>query len=306
MTGDIHPHWDASADHADAASNVRRIPVYPAQHASIAKIMPRRFASRRPAALVGIFLALTFGFVASGGFGSLQSQILPGSGSVSGGSSSSIATVEIHITPTGVQPANALVMPGQDIIWFNDQSFPHILTSDGLKDASGHTLNSPALFPNMKYRFSVSSMQALGTFPYISQTSKDVTGTITVTRTASSSQAGAGSVPISTQSQIPQTIPSPATQTQPSISNLGQNGYAQNSFASSTPSQEALIPHNPYAIGSNQTQPLDQYGQPIRNINAPSTPHPNSQPSSGPEVWIVIVLSIAGVYVATRRMFVQR
>ncbi|MBI1812629.1 hypothetical protein HY285_05520 [Candidatus Peregrinibacteria bacterium] len=312
----MHPHWRSTED----AAPVRVGRIDPAQGTGIPVAVSAAGVSRRPAAITGIVLTLTMGFLAYEGLGPFRGQV------------GDLPTIEVHITSTGVVPSTVSVAPGQKITWYNDQNIPHILQSDTIFDPAGKALYTPAIFPGMQQSFTVSPAQSPGANTYLSTTAKNVSGQIIVTAStgqtsshtvlgglgglddvhmgignapshgatgssfSSSAMANGNGAHLGNGTAVTAQQPSQAPSNAPSSGNVPLIGTTSSSNPYDTttpPSQDALIPRNPYAIGSvrrNSTNAL-----PVRaGSRAHSSVRRSSgaMPATGPELWVVYVLSV--------------
>ncbi|MDO8649315.1 MAG: hypothetical protein Q7R81_06055 [Candidatus Peregrinibacteria bacterium] len=75
------------------------------------------------------------------------------------------------------------------------------------------------------------------------------------------------------------------------------------STSSLPPSQEDLIPHNPYTVAGGRQHPFDGSGEPIDDLfdgpthaGAPLDRYrPRAHTKTGPEVWVVLAVSLLGI-----------
>ncbi|TSC58982.1 MAG: hypothetical protein Greene041619_163 [Candidatus Peregrinibacteria bacterium Greene0416_19] len=288
----LHPHWHAlpEPDGVPPSAGVRRT-------AERVPVRPPGF-SRRPAAVAGILVTLGIGYVFFSGMRGLTGQVAADAGA---------SPVRIAITSSGVNPRQATVRPGQSIIWTNTQSLPHILQATDLKDSSGNALYTRAIFPGSEEQFTVSPSQPAGTYSYASITAQDVTGEIVVTGSAAIS-ASTPSAPAVTGGLggvddvvIPRGGPSRGGRTAGDTSARDiPDAVAPAADPYSTdpaPSQEALIPRNPYTVDSTRARASSK-----QEPGAPAPPRPFRQPSTGPELWLVLLMSAAGSALVWRRM----
>lgn len=85
---------------------------------------------------------------------------------------------------------------------------------------------------------------------------------------------------------------------------------APDATGESPPATGADIPRNPYTVDSGLSRPLDSTGQPLDGQETPSaTPGsllhagaPPGQPQSGPEIWFILLLSLATMAWISRTM----
>jgi hypothetical protein len=279
--------------------------------------------SRKPAAMVGIALVLVTGVALFQGFGFITAQLAP---------STLHLPVEIHITDTGIVPDMAEVFPGQEVVFYNDQAdLPHILESNSIKDQNNKPLYTPAIFPGTSQSVKISATQPAGVFQYVSTTANDVKGSLLIKADTTTPPANSSSlssvvssvvVSSSASSAAVSSVSSPTSSattssTASSSSNTTLVFAGQSSVSSTTSSQSALIPTNPYTIGSNRQHGFDADGNPITSPTTTkptsntgkktqqmlhsSAPTPPRQPASGPEVWVVAALSVLSLWMLTRK-----
>lgn len=302
---DLHPHWRATGDEnavpvrvaAPAAGATARITVRP--------------ASRMPAAVISMLLISGIGITAVGGWQALRGQVGSGSGSAIPKSSSSSSRrmdkpAQVHIIETGFSPPDITVRPGQQIVWYNDQTIPHILTSQTLRDGSGAYLNTPAIFPGSLATFTVGTFETDKRHAYGSTTDPTLVGSIVVSAAGASSRSsakpfggGLNDVPLPSGqgSSGRGTIARPSSSTS-SRKIASSSRTSAGGTAASSPSAGSTL--ESFAPPPTTAAPITN--TPAQNI-APANPAPPSQAETGPEVWIVVGLSVAALYAGTRRYF---
>lgn len=279
--------------------------------------------SRTPAAVVGILLCIGVGYSLLEGMDGLKGQI-PGTPA----KKVEPAAIEIHITDDGISPRMVEVAPGQKIVWTNDQSIPHILESETLLGENGALLYTPAIFPGSSEEFWVSPLQGPGRHSYLSTTSVDVFGEINVLDSASG-RVPATNAPLSPHlpstpspepdsiensdeqgaEGLPEDFPFPIDENPETIDTsdpLGPIARPLGSLANEGDEsfdQDALIPYNPYTVGSTRKSPADIGGKPLHGGAPLKGFKPIRQPTTGPGLWIVSILSIGVLTWFTRRSF---
>lgn len=289
--GSLHPHWQAT----DAGKeNIRIIPKQP--H------MPMKRASRRPAAFTGIAL------IAIAGFAVFQSM-----NHLSDVKGQLAAPVTITIRANGVDPKTVTVDPGATITWRNEDTIPHILSSETFPTSDGQPFATSAIFPGSNTHILVPTNAAGATHAYISQTSQTVIGEIiirgsgnaaatattssSVAQLAISSSVSSSSAPAGAAVLIQSSQPTAVTQ----ISSAASVASATQSSRASV-AATAGIAVNPHTIGTVSAS----VGQPDTSdtpaINSLSS-YPMNTTESGPTLWIVITASVAAILFATRKMF---
>ncbi len=349
---DLHPHWHSTGDDDIAA----RTSAVPAPAPSAAAGNPYRVsvrpASRLPGAMVGIVAFSLIGFTLAGGWQAMNAQV-SGTGGTAVPVSSSTApsavlpVIEIRITgTTGFQPASVTVKPGQTITWINDQSIPHILTSQTLRDGSGAYLNTPAIFPGSKESFTIGKNEPDREHSVNSTTDQTLRGTIivsSVVESSSSSKKGGtfgglddvnlpsgqgsskkkstsksssskstkstkSSSKTSSKSSVQSTAPAVTASSAPSLPPTTTTGTA----TSGAPAVDTSI--QVFPTGQSNGTTLDTYAAPgtiepvgsgPQNSYPPVTPQPLEQPHTGPGLWAVFAISIALLWLGTRKYFVR-
>ena len=345
MTDNLHPHWQTN-DEDDAAPVADT--AMPASAPVRVSITP---ASRLPAATVAIAICAVVGFSLVGGWRALNLNDVTGSwqaftAQVGGAGSSSSSTtsaaaltaVEVHISATtGFQPTKVTVQPGQKITWINDQSIPHILNSQTLRDASGAYLNTPAVFPGGRVSFTVGKAEPDHEHTITSTTDQSLVGSVVVSKgtfapvTASSSShalpfgsldgvnlpSGQGNVNTgSQQAALPKSSSSaPAIAAAPSTPPPAVVNVPPSTPGTVGGPQDAgVFPPQQYAGGAPT---IDTYGAsvipttpsggvfpPSQNY-APLPPQPLESPHTGPGLWVVCAISAAVLWGCTRKYFTR-
>ncbi len=293
---DIDPHWQSTEPTVIGGAVSAKIP---------AKV-PRRPASRRPAALVGILLVAMLGIAMYVQMTPLTGEVQSITGTESSSAPSDAVTVEI--TDAGVVPRKVTLRAGQTLSWTNKTTLPHIFESEDLKGQDGQSLYSPAIFPGSTQSFTVSEAQLPGTYTYASVTANDVAGEVEVIALALESKGissagltglsddqlfngGSTSVPASSSAAIPK----PSASNDPLLAGFNLSVEEPADPYVERPVDNPLIPVNPYAIGSTKSS---SYVPPTTSVpstrplhsGAPSTPRPNTQPASGSNSWMIALI----------------
>lgn len=347
---ELHPHWATNdsepalpAHRSPSALGGRNeggeIAKKPALTAATRIPVGPQSISRKPAAVLGIITVLVAGLSFF--------DVFPETNGTQTAQTSPSNAVSIRITEAGLIPKAANVRPGQEITWINEDTIPHILESDTLMGSNGTTLYTPAIFPGSEERFVLSLSQAAGRHSYISTTSVDIYGEINVLAEDGSTAKGAapattsqetaddesifGTLPAGTtsgvapaktaqsssvkQSQV--ITPDDREETIDSSDPLGPltaDVSAGTSAVDPVGQQNALIPYNPYTVGSTRDHPFDASGEPVdeTHTGAPLKGFKNvkgfkpfTQPKTGPGLWIAIVLSVVTVAFVTRKVLVR-
>lgn len=310
MSRDLHPSWLSEPGAEPVAVRVRETS---AQQTAPARVT----VSRRPAAVAGILVVM--GVLASV-YGT--KDLFPGQLTIPL-TGTADAALTIRITETGFEPKTLSVRPGDTVTWVNNASIPHILTSQDIETVDGPLDTSP-IFPESSLAVTVAKGAKTGTFTYISQTSPH-TGELVIDATAAASSvastpvqnaAGSSAAPVPASSLAP---PVAAVSSAPKAAASSKPKPASKP-ASSAPAKEAIrdipvipttavgaIPRNPYAINkptyvdpvqpasvassSAATSKTTHAGAPQKPVASVTNHKPVSQPGSGPENWIVAIVS---------------
>lgn len=276
---ELHPSWHTNEIEAQSVQKrfTSRVPVN--------KFAP---VSRMPGAILGVLFVILAGAIYTQGFGNIRSQLLGDEAEVS-----ALPGV-IHLTTSGPSPEQLHAQPGQTLTLINDQDASQILISDSLLDSTGTAMNL-AVQPRESKEFTISVSQTEGSFLYGSLTSQAIRGTIIVEGPVFVAPPVSSSLPSGDDLMIGGTLP----------------GASESSSVQSVPSQDTLIPRNPYTVARHLQRPLDQSGQPwpppaSSSFHggapvAPTTPQPMRQPESGPALWITFALAGAFVLFLAKR-----
>lgn len=261
MSSSLHPHWH-STDTEDVS--------VPVQSSKTHQEPDRRYAVRHPAAIVGVLLMLGLGIVFVHGVQELRGQ-------------AGASPVIIRITPTGLDPQDVSALPGQTMMWRNEQDVPHILTSDALL-VEGGTLYTPHILPGTDFTTRIATEAQPGNFTYVSLTAENITGTVTI-----------GSSP---------TLEPRSSQPPSSPIALGSRILTPPTASPSRPiAPLASIPRNPYALegppipSSPGISPVFPPIQPsAKHTSLPpivATVRPFTQPQTGPRgMGIALIASV--------------
>mgnify|MGYP003394123893 CR=1 FL=1 len=284
----LHPHWDATDDAGSSEDYAAAGPV----RVAIEGHAGAKSVSRRPAAIVGILLALSLGAVL------VNSRSAPGlSADVSTGTGSVQTGIVITISEKGFEPPTMTVMPGDRITWKNTTQIPHVLSSETLRGSDGKPMALSPIFPSAQGSFDIPVSAAPSTYNYISETDKISGAIVVVTQSASSAQAASSAAQV--QSSTPASTPAatvPATQ---------DSGSQASSESPASVNQASLLPTNPHTVGSpgNVAPPAGQTSNkvPLMATVSKKGYKPYQTPAAGPTLWIVVSLSIGALFFVTRR-----
>lgn len=275
----LHPHWHATDDDASITDIERGT-----THVTIEGHAAGTGVSRRPAAVVGILLALSLGsvFVYSGSSSSLPAQ------------TADLGMV-IHITEKGFEPPTVTVIAGSRVSWKNDTQIPHVLSSGA---DNGIAMSPSPIFPGATVTLDIPAATLPSTYTYISQTDK-ISGAIVVGIPVASSAA-------SSMGQLASAAPAaalPGTILPPGEASSQSSAMTIVTAAN----QEGLLPRNPHTVGSTNTttpvvSPSKQTPQkPLMATVTGKGYKPYQTPAAGPALWIVAALSIGALFIVTRR-----
>lgn len=276
MSPQLHPHWDSS----DAPKRAYKVSV--SQEETQQPEAPKTYASRKPAALVGIGMMALIGFAFFQGFSGILGQL----------ASEQEPDIEIEITEFGFNPVQAIVHAGETISWKNSDEIPHVLASEQII-IEREELSSPPIFPGESFSITLPENMITGTYDYLSETSTfngqilvQVPGT-TPTSSSSSSVSSSSQAPILNSSSSSTSV----------FSGTQSSSAPSNPFTGNVGNS---IPRNPYAVNSgfpqNTGNALDPRDLTQFPENVQPTPRPITQPNSGPSaLWVIAILSIAGL-----------
>ena len=312
MSRDLHPAWLSEPGAEPVAVRVRETA---AQQTAPARVT----VSRRPAAAAGILVVM--GLLASV-YGT--QDLFPGQLSAPS-STTTDAALSIRITETGFDPKTLSVRPGDTVTWINNAAIPYILTSADIETVDGPLDTSP-IFPESSLAVTIAKGAKTGKFTYISQTSTD-TGELMIDAAAAPASApspatnavvsSAAPAPVSSVTAPPvaavSSAPrvSPSSQPRPSPQPMPARSEAAKAPPQNIPviptTAVGAIPRNPYAINKpsyvDPVQPTSSKasvassskghgGAPSKPVASVTDHKPTSQPGSGPENWIVAIVSV--------------
>ena len=288
-------------------------------------------ATRLPAAIVGIVAFGMVGFTIVGGWQALTAQVGGTGGAAAGAAATSSvasnAAVQVRITAKGFQPSSATVKPGQLITWTNEQSIPHILTSQTLRDGSGKYLNTPAIFPGGSESFRVGPKELDRQHIVTSTTDEKLSGfvTVSVSGTAASASSSSKKLPLGSLDGVnlptgEGTNHAAANATAgSSLSNASLSSAKSSGTTTTAIAQITSSSSTGYASIASQPTTIDTYAPiptptPIavpvavtatpvtnaptivsQNSYAPPTPEPFEEPHTGPGLWVVTLMSVVGL-----------
>lgn len=269
----LHPHWRSTEDE-------RPVPVRaaPRMGDDTPLSAPRQTVSRRPAAVVGMLLAVGVGMFAMGGYSLLRGQ--------------AAGDVIVRITAQGFVPAVITVKPGDTITWSNEDSIPHLLSSATARTVTG-PLDTPPIYPGTTYSDTIDPTATKQTHQYGAKTAADMTGQIVID--SDKTMAAPTTTPTVPPMQVPSFRP-----LQPSAAASSSPSDALPSAPSGEQgaSPSAALPTNPYTVGS-----AGKPGNRPQQAPLAATLHPGANTKTGPELWVSVGLSLAFLWFATRKAF---
>lgn len=307
----LNPHWDLTDQPRPAApAAAKTLP-----SASLA--VPR--GSPRPAAILGVLLAVAVGaFAAVGNGWILQGQAVP--------------SIVLEVTASGFSPTSLTVRPGDRIALRNSDTVAHTVNlMNPIPDRE--PLFSVTLQPRRAGVAAITEAMPAGTYflsttdaiPFVGQVTINSSadpdssaGAITDMPSSSSRPAGFGSAdsPLSAGNTPIAGRDRPSAPAQPDSPLSGNASAAATSpIAAPAAGQPDPTPFtievNPYAIetmrgaapmipssDNGRIMPLGAAGNETMRPGAPLAP---SIPRSGPELWIVGALALGGFWLAIRR-----
>lgn len=277
----IHPHWQTTDDEQPVP-----VRIIEPQNAQVAAVPAAR---RTPAAFIGVALFLLIGFVVFQGMNGIAGQV------------SGMEKIDIRLTPNGLQPAVVTVEPGQEIVWKNESTIPHILSSQTLKDEQGEEFETTAIFPQSEFLFVVPMGTSMGTYDYISETSASVIGQIIVDASNTGMQAAVhSSVTSSVSAHIPPAVHSSNSSAQPIPAAPAQ----ASSFAFVPNQMEDLlagsIPQNPNTIANGNALPVRQQSGRATSASTPSH-KPISHAQTGMGLWMTFIAGMGAFVVIIKK-----
>ncbi|HCI03476.1 TPA: hypothetical protein DE059_00965 [Candidatus Peribacteria bacterium] len=284
----LHPHWQSTEDE-------QPVPVRSVSQESTPSRASTSVISRKPAAIMGIVLVSAFSLTYFHSASSLTWQVADGSPIV-------------VITEKGMKPKLLNAALGDNIKWTNEDTTPHILTSDTLCNDNRECLSTPTIFPGDEATFVIPMDITPGIYAYHSVIDSDVKGEINISAAAAITTEGVNTEPIRPIVEQKREIKDPAPAF-PSdfgfVPNKPKNIAPPPTFET-TPVISGGIPTNPNS-GKSFAMPTTSAVQPNAHTGAPPvvTGHrPISQPQTGAGTWVVVVmfvLSVAGLMMKTRK-----
>jgi len=274
----MHPHWQATDDEQVVAVSVDSLS---GPGNGEARPMVVRTASRKPAAIVGILVVLGMGYAAIGGTLSLPGQV-----------ATTDASVSVHLTAKGADPASLTITPGTTVEWVNDDTIPHVL-SFGKLTVNGKALETPPIFPGSTSTMLVPESVKAGTYSYNSKTST-LSGKIVIQEVVADISSSESFVRKSSEASSASSIALPVTD---------EEMPAPTDEEGATPSRaQIVLPVNFHTVNSPNQGPVEPLhsGAPLAQI----TQHkPTKTAESGPAVWVLIAFTTIAVLFTTRKAF---
>ena len=175
----IHPSWESTdGGQGSRPSRPAARPAAPARTAHVPIAVSR--GSPRPAAVVGILLAIGVGFGISQNLWLFTGQL------------GAPREVSVTITKSGFRPVNSSAVPGQTIRWTNTDSVEHVIGSEKIQTQSG-AFAPLILAPGAEGSITLSQDIPAGTYVYTAQDKSQFQGVIRVMRSATASSGAATS-----------------------------------------------------------------------------------------------------------------
>ncbi len=277
----MHPHWQQTEDEQPVSVSVDSLSQAPLTKAEV-KV---RTASRKPAAIVGIFLVLGLGYAALGNPFTLPGQI-------------TVSTVPVILSSTGPSPASLEVAAGTTIEWKNEDTIPHVLTFEGMT-FQGKQLETAPIFPGSSLTMLIPVSTAAGTYTYNSKTS-ELSGEIMVLDESAAPSSIASSAMMETVTSVGN---EDLTEVQMPDGSLEQLPPAAGMDRPVETTQTNIVmPVNIHTVSNPNQKPVEPLhsGAPLAQI----TQHkPLRTTETGPAIWALLASTIASVLFVTRRAF---
>lgn len=276
----LHPHWQPT----DEGRSAEKESDAPARVAIEGPTPAAKRVSRGPAAILGMLMMASIGVVVMRDPSTLPGQA-PADPNVT----------FIKIVAGAFDPASVTVVAGKKISWKNESTIPHVLSSEKLILADGKPMQTNAIFPSATLDIVIPEGTSPGSYAYESQTEK-ISGTIIVTPNVPPASSAASSAEATTPAGG-----GPIIDGGPTI-NVSSEPSSEAPVVTD-PTTASVLPRNPHTVGTNtQVQLPPGSNTPPSRKNAAK---PDYTPATGPALWAVAVLSVAGVLLVTRRMLKQ-
>ncbi|MCK5018440.1 MAG: hypothetical protein KAS32_15380 [Candidatus Peribacteraceae bacterium] len=324
MTNNLPENWD----HTEGDEVVPIRTVKP----NIENITKAKKISRKPAAVVGVTIAIIAGFSFFSGLDSLRGQLDT--------EEASNSRENILISEAGIEPSTVYAKPGETLTWENRQEIPHYLVSETLCDVSGECMSTTTMFPLSEGTYDIPENIQPGEYTYYSPTDATLTGIILI-------EDEFGNVPSPQTSESPPMLSSSSSSEAPRVDDLPPSRLSiQESSTSSSSSTEVTssssieskeanpllesirkqleqdqkgktvirtnintgmpqalpnsdipgVPHNPYATGINQNT-IPESNRPQGNLLGNTVQKPLSQPGTGTGTWIVGIFILLSIFI---------
>lgn len=275
---EIHPDWQETEGDSVPVRIKTAVNVAESQTPKSVTI------SRKPAAIVGMFLVLGFGALFFYGLDGLMTGQVSNQGN----------TKTVTITAQAFSPSTIEVEHGQTIVWINQDVATHAVLSSTLCSNTGFCLQTAPLAKGGQGTFTITPDIPSGTYSYSSSTDPLMKGTIDIVTTAtddfenlpSPSETNENGIPVNPNAKQGD-IETAGTIFDPTV----------NPFAFD-PNE---IPSNPFTAKNDNQNSLDSEGSPISALFEPAPTQaqtklmnskPAHQPTTGPGMWCVILGSM--------------
>lgn len=266
----LHPHWQPTEekDSGQRTEDRGKIQKGFTVPSPTSQVHSPRTVSRRPAATLGVLLALSLGVVMLRDDSPLVSTVTDD-------------TLTITIREKSFDPDTLRVRPGQTVIWKNESTIPHIIASETLTTSEGQSLQTSPVFPGGTSEYTVPLTATLGKHEYLSQTSK-LSGRLTIESAAPS----AGTTTSVTDLAAPFDLAPSDSSTAPTSTST--------EVPASTPTVSLPLPKNPHTVGN---LPAIGTAHPPGTLNAAAAGYGAgakafTTPTTGPAVWIISVATL--------------
>ncbi|MDA1208449.1 MAG: hypothetical protein O2904_00255 [bacterium] len=310
MSSPIHPDWQ------NTDAETEEVPVHDVNAPAPTEM---HTISRRPAAIAGILLVVGSASLFMHGVDTLTGQLTE--------------PISVILADTGIDPVEITVPAGEEVRWTNQQEIPQYLISDTLCSPSAdECMSTSTMFEGDEISYTIPADVPAGSYEYFSPTDPSLTGTIIVTKGSSKTVTPAknGDTPAAgtTEPSPVDSVASALTSAQQRLldsiqkqlqieKDTNKTKTIHRNTDTSIPTANAPIngiAQNPYTIGGIANVPIANAGN-GQGFVPPTQERPQTfgnnqiqkpyrQADTGAEVWAVLVLAIAGLWLVTRGYFV--
>ncbi len=223
--------------------------------------------SRQPGAIAGILLVVTIGFGLLRSMGYLQGEVASGA--------------TLHITTQGFSPSSVSVSRGGIITWINDLDQAQNVASDDYCETPASCLSTGLITKGGAATTIVSAKIAPGLYHAYLAGDKTTQAIINVNAPDVPQSSSVASAPKSSAASSPpppppssrSSVSAPPSSTVPVIGGSRAStpsststlvaSRSSSSMAGARTQSSALLPFNPYTVGSTRVHPFDETGSPV-------------------------------------------